>query len=86
MTAKPALLTPELLRDAAVQGMGITYLPTFIVGAALKDGRLVPVLDDFRPEPLTLSAVYPQHRQASRPVQALVEFLRERLNQSHVNL
>ena len=63
----------ELLRDAAVQGMGITYLPTFIVGAALKDGRLVPVLDEFRPEPLTLSAVYPQHRQSSRPVQALIE-------------
>jgi DNA-binding transcriptional LysR family regulator len=41
----------------------------------------VPVLDDFRPVPLTLSAVYPQHRQRSRPVQALIEFLRERLNQ-----
>ena len=35
--------------------------------------------DDFAPEPLTLSAVYPQHRQGSRPVQALIEFLRERL-------
>jgi DNA-binding transcriptional LysR family regulator len=56
-------------------------LPSFIVGSALKDGRLVPVLDDFRPEPLTLSAVYPQHRQSSRPVQALIEFLHERLNQ-----
>ncbi|MCW0920944.1 LysR family transcriptional regulator [Pseudomonas sp. RG1] len=86
VTGRMRVNNGELLRDAAVQGMGITYLPTFIVGAALKDGRLVPVLDDLRPEPLTLSAVYPQHRQASRPVQALVEFLRERLNQSHVNL
>jgi DNA-binding transcriptional LysR family regulator len=40
----------------------------------------VEVLGDLRPEPLTLSAVYPQHRQSSRPVQALVEFLRERLD------
>ncbi|KPW66115.1 LysR family transcriptional regulator [Pseudomonas syringae pv. broussonetiae] len=69
----------ELLRDTAVAGLGITYLPTFIVGAALRDGSLVRVLDDLRPEPLTLSAVYPQHRQASRPVQAFIEFLRERL-------
>ncbi|RMO05190.1 Transcriptional regulator, LysR protein [Pseudomonas cichorii] len=69
----------ELLRDAAIAGLGITYLPTFIVGAALSSGSLVRVLDDLRPEPLTLSAVYPQHRQASRPVQALIEFLRERL-------
>ncbi|OOV94664.1 MULTISPECIES: LysR family transcriptional regulator [unclassified Pseudomonas] len=69
----------ELLKDAAVADLGITYLPTFIVGQALQDGRLVRVLEDFEPEPLTLSAVYPQHRQGSRPVQALIEFLRERL-------
>jgi DNA-binding transcriptional LysR family regulator len=69
----------DLLRDAAIADLGITYLPTFIVGQALQEGRLVPVLEDFAPEPLTLSAVYPQHRQGSRPVQALIEFLRERL-------
>ena len=69
----------DLLRDTAIAGLGVTYLPTFIVGDALKDGRLVTVLDEFAPEALTLSAVYPQHRQSSRPVQALVEFLRERL-------
>ncbi|WP_248752193.1 LysR family transcriptional regulator [Pseudomonas sp. MWU15-20650] len=69
----------ELLRDTAIAGLGVTYLPTFIVADALKDGRLVTVLDTFAPQALTLSAVYPQHRQSSRPVQALVAFLRERL-------
>jgi len=69
----------ELLREAAIAGLGITYLPTFIVAEALKEGRLVTVLEDLAPDPLTLSAVYPQHRQSSRPVQALIEFLRERL-------
>ena len=69
----------ELLRDTAIAGLGITYLPTFIIAEALKDGRLVTLLEDFAPDALTLSAVYPQHRQSSRPVQALVDFLRERL-------
>jgi DNA-binding transcriptional LysR family regulator len=69
----------DLLRDAAIAGMGITYLPTFILGEALRDGRLIKVLEGFETEPLTLSAVYPQHRQSSRPVQALVEFLREHM-------
>ncbi|GAB5340524.1 LysR family transcriptional regulator [Pseudomonas fluorescens] len=69
----------ELLRDTAIAGLGVTYLPTFIVADALQDGRLVTVLEAFAPEALTLSAVYPQHRQSARPVQALVEFLRERL-------
>ncbi|VVO56241.1 HTH-type transcriptional regulator DmlR [Pseudomonas fluorescens] len=86
VTGRMRVNNGELLRDAAVAGMGITYLPTFIVGAALKDGRLVPVLDEFRPQPLTLSAVYPQHRQSSRPVQALIEFLRERLDQAEDGL
>lgn len=76
----------ELLRDAAIAGLGLTYLPTFIVGAALEDGRLVRVLDDFRSAPLALSAVYPQHRQRSLAVQALIEFLRERLDQTQESL
>jgi len=71
----------ELLKDAAIAGLGITYLPTFIVGSALESGQLVRVLDDYRCAPLALSAVYPQHRQRSQPVQALIEFLRERLDQ-----
>ena len=80
VTGRMRVNNGELLRDAAIAGMGITYLPTFIVGAALREGRLVPVLDEFCPDALTLSAVYPQHRQGSRPVQALIEFLRERLD------
>lgn len=71
----------EVLRDAAVAGLGVTYLPTFIVGSALESGQLIRVLDDYRCAPLALSAVYPQHRQRSLPVQALIEFLRERLDQ-----
>ncbi|MGE8316761.1 MAG: LysR family transcriptional regulator [Pseudomonas putida] len=71
----------ELLRDAAIAGMGVTYLPTFIVGQALADGRLVNVLEEWTPPALQLSAVYPQHRQVARPVQEFVSFLRERLVQ-----
>ncbi|WJD60486.1 LysR family transcriptional regulator [Pseudomonas kurunegalensis] len=71
----------ELLRDAAIAGMGVTYLPTFIVGQALAAGRLVSVLEDWTPPALQLSAVYPQHRQVARPVQGFVDFLRERLVQ-----
>ena len=71
----------EMLRDAAIAGMGVTYLPTFIVGQALADGRLVTVLDEWVTPALQLSAVYPQHRQVARPVQGFVSFLRERLVQ-----
>lgn len=69
----------ELLCEAAVAGMGVAYLPRFIVQQAISSGQLQTVLDDFVTEPLALSAVYPQHRQTSRPVQVLIEFLREHL-------
>lgn len=72
----------EVLKDAAIAGLGIAYLPMFIVGDALADGRLVTVLHDYATEALQLSAVYPQHRQGSRPVQVLIDFLRQSLDHS----
>lgn len=66
----------ELLRDAAIAGVGLTYLPTFIVGAALSRKQLVTVLDKYMPASSAIYAVYPQHRQSSLAVKAFVDFLR----------
>lgn len=69
----------ELVRDAAVADAGIALLPYFIVGPAIEDGSLVPVLESFVPPPLQLSAVYPQHRQGSLVMRTFLSFLQERL-------
>jgi DNA-binding transcriptional LysR family regulator len=71
----------EMLREAAIEGMGVISLPDFIVAAALADGRLVEVLDAFRPDGFTVYAVYPQHRQSSLLVRAFSDFLVERFGQ-----
>ncbi len=65
----------ELARDAAVAGLGITWLPVFIVAPALLSGRLVTVLDEFAPAPSAIHVVYPQHRQASLVIRAFSDFL-----------
>lgn len=70
----------EVLRDAAVAGLGLTLLPEFIVGEAIKAGSLVSVLEDFQPEPLALSAVYPQHRQRSDVNRTFLDFLERQLS------
>ena len=67
----------EMLRDAAIAGLGITSLPDFIVVDALADGRLLAVLEAFRPDGFTVHAVYPQHRQSSLLVRAFSDFLVE---------
>ncbi|MBA1275890.1 LysR family transcriptional regulator [Stutzerimonas azotifigens] len=69
----------EVVRDAAIAGLGITLLPTFIVGQALAEGGLVPVLEAYQRPSAAFHAVYPQHRQNSRAVQLFVEFLRQHL-------
>ncbi|MFC6313563.1 LysR family transcriptional regulator [Paraburkholderia dipogonis] len=70
----------ELVRDAAVAGLGIVRLPDFIVADTLKSGQLVPVLEAFLPTATSVYAVYPQHRQSSLTIRAFVEFLREHLS------
>ncbi len=69
----------ELVRDAAVAGLGIVRLPDFIVADALNSGLLVTVLEEFLPSAATVYAVYPQHRQSSVTIRVFVEFLREHL-------
>ncbi len=68
----------EVIRDAAIAGLGIARLPEFIVADALASGKLVEVLGEYVSPPLTLYAVYPQHRQASVTIRAFTQFLRDR--------
>ncbi|ADI78258.1 Uncharacterized HTH-type transcriptional regulator yafC (plasmid) [Pantoea vagans C9-1] len=69
----------EVLRDAALAGLGLVLLPAFIVESALQRGELVTVLDGCQPPPLSLNAVYPQHRQRSEVNRQLLAFLQTRL-------
>jgi DNA-binding transcriptional LysR family regulator len=68
----------DAIRAAALRGAGIAYMPTFIVGGDLQDGRLIRLLDDFVPQDMTLNAVYPHVRHLSPKVRAFVDFLAER--------
>ncbi|MEM6708760.1 MAG: LysR family transcriptional regulator [Pseudomonadota bacterium] len=69
----------EALRDAGLRDQGILMLPGFLVDDDIAVGRLVPILDAFEPQILTLSAVYPRHRLLSRKVQLFVDTLRDTL-------
>jgi DNA-binding transcriptional LysR family regulator len=69
----------DVLRIAAVQGLGITLLPEFIVAAELKQGTLVPVLPGVNPPPLSLYVMYPLNRHLSTKVMRLVAYLQEQI-------
>lgn len=69
----------EVLKQAAVAGLGIVLMPRFIVEDALQMGQLQPILTEFCPPENQIFALYPVNRHLSVKVKALIEFLQQRL-------
>lgn len=67
-----------MMRDAALEGLGLAYLPEDRVMAAIEKGRLVRVLADWCPPRPGYHLYYPSRRQASPVFALLVEALRYR--------
>ena len=66
-----------LMRDAAIEGLGIALLPSFFLEAPLGE-RTLRVLDvGARAEGATLYLGYPEHLRASAKIRALTAWLRK---------
>ncbi|MEO3989126.1 LysR family transcriptional regulator [Pseudocitrobacter cyperus] len=72
----------DVLREAAIQGMGIAMLPWFIVEDALHAGTLVPVMQAHSPSPLPLSLIRPTRHYTPVRVTTFMAWLREALYSS----
>lgn len=68
----------EVLATAAVEGRGITLLPTFIVGADVQLGRLIRVLPSYEATTVGLHALWPPSRLQPSRVRMLIDFVVER--------
>jgi DNA-binding transcriptional LysR family regulator len=68
----------EILREAACRGLGIALLPTIIVGDAIREGRLVAVLEAFAPAPLPIHALYAPNRFLAAKTRLFIDFLADR--------
>jgi len=62
------------LVTAAAEGVGICRLPVLYVRNFLNSGRLVPVLEDFRSEPLPVWMVYPNARYVPAKVRFFIDY------------
>ncbi len=69
----------DVLAEAAMQGLGITLLPDFIVEEGLAEGRLVKVLEEYERTPLTLFALYPSRRHLPAKTRGFLDYLLEHL-------
>jgi DNA-binding transcriptional LysR family regulator len=68
----------DALMQAAIAGLGIVHQPTFIVGDALRDGRLVHLLSDWSLPQISIHAVFAANRHVSAKVRTFVDFLAKR--------
>lgn len=65
----------EALVQTAVAGFGLIQVPKYMVETEVKQGRLVEVLEPYRPAPLPISLVYPSQRYIPLRVRALADAL-----------
>ncbi|WAL59020.1 LysR substrate-binding domain-containing protein [Thermocoleostomius sinensis A174] len=85
LISTPAVLCSnngEVLQAAALKGLGITLLPTFIVSRCLHQGTLQRVLPDYAPPDIYVCVIYPANRHLSTKIQLFTSFLKERFGQS----
>ena len=78
----PRLLVGDMdvLRDAAVAGLGVGLLPAFNCAEELQKRRFERVLPEWDPPTTPIHAVYPTARHVSPKVKAFVEHLHQRMS------
>jgi len=67
----------QILRAAALDGLGILVQPTYIVYDDIVAGRLVPVLDDWDLPRLIINLAYPSRKHLSAKVRTFIDFIAE---------
>ncbi|AIY40917.1 Transcriptional regulator [Collimonas arenae] len=80
----PATLTCnniEALLSAAINGLGLAYLPSFVVQDDLIEGRVRSVLDDYAISHGSFSILWPSSRHMLPRLRVFVDFLSKNLQQ-----
>ena len=69
----------DMVHAAVIAGLGISFLPVYMAGDALRQGQLVPLLRQFQLVPESaIYLVYLPNRTLSSRVRALIDFLADR--------
>jgi LysR family transcriptional regulator, regulator for bpeEF and oprC len=74
---KLAINNGDAIVAAALAGIGICQLPSFMVQGYLTEGKLEKVLSDYGAGSLPINALYPQNRHLSSKVRAFIEWVAE---------
>ena len=68
----------DILRTAAIEGLGVILHPTFLVHEALREKKLVRILPDWKVDDLAVYAVYANRKFLPPKVRSFIDFLADR--------
>jgi len=71
---------PGVILESAISGLGITRLPSFLVGDPIRSGELRLVLEDYEMPEMGLYAVYASRKHLPAKVRVFIDFVRERIS------
>lgn len=69
--------------EAAIQGLGLAHMADYHVEKYLKNGQLVQILQDYRPKPIPMVAVYRKMSLVPSKISTIINFFKENLR--HMN-
>ncbi len=67
----------DAIRVAAIDGLGLVMLASYVVARDIERGKLVAVLENYTLPPLDIHAVYPHRKYLSAKVRRFLDFLQE---------
>ncbi|WP_151768049.1 LysR family transcriptional regulator [Acinetobacter oleivorans] len=71
----------ESLMTAALNGMGIVLFPDWLIGEALKQGKLIKLLPQYeasiKPQPQHIAAIYPNVRHPPLNIRVIIDYFAE---------
>lgn len=69
----------RMAREATLEGLGVSYLPRFLVQDDIEAHRLEPLLEDLVTESIPLHIIFPRGNFALSKVRAFVDFVRNEM-------
>lgn len=65
----------EAIKDAAVAGMGIALMPSFLAADDVRHHRLVRLFPNWAGREITINAVYPNRKHLAAKVRQFIDML-----------
>jgi len=72
----------QVIREALLADRGIANLASFVIGPYIENGDLQLLFPQYKPQRLSIFAVYPERRYTSPKVSCFIDFFKEWLEQN----